>query len=113
MAGRFVREWDARDPKASIALVHGLAEHSGRYEHVGRAFADAGYSVRAVDIHGHGRSEGFPGHVTNVAQWHDDTAHALEEAEAAAPGRPVFLTGHSLGSLISSSFVVAFEPRIG
>ena len=71
---RFIRDWDAAEPKGSIALVHGLAEHSGRYEHVGRAFADAGYSVRAVDIQGHGRSEGFPGRVANVAQWHDDVA---------------------------------------
>jgi acylglycerol lipase len=112
MTGRFVRSWDAETPKAAIALVHGLAEHTGRYEHVGRAFADAGYSVRAVDIRGHGRSEGFPGHVTNVAQWHDDAAHVLEEAEAAAPGKPLFLTGHSLGSLITASLVVAFEPHI-
>jgi alpha-beta hydrolase superfamily lysophospholipase len=112
MIGRFVRGWDAESPKAAIALVHGLAEHTGRYEHVGGTFAAAGYSVRAVDIRGHGRSEGFPGQVTNVAQWHDDTAHVLEEAEASAPGTPVFLTGHSLGSLISASFVVAFEPNI-
>jgi acylglycerol lipase len=112
MTGRFVRAWDAESPTAAIALVHGLAEHTGRYEHVGGAFAAAGFSVRAVDIHGHGRSEGFPGRVTNVAQWHDDTAHALEEAAASAPGTPVFLTGHSLGSLISASFVVAFEPNI-
>ena len=112
MTERFVRAWDAADPKAAIALIHGMAEHSGRYEYVGRAFADAGYSTRAVDLHGHGRAEGFPGQVASAAQWYDDTAHALEEAEAAADGRPVFLLGHSLGSLIASSFVVAFEPNI-
>jgi len=112
MAGRFVRKWDAREPKASVALIHGLAEHSGRYEHVGRALAGAGYSVRAVDIYGHGRSDGFPGHVANVAQWHDDTAFALECAEEAAPDKPVFLLGHSLGSLITASFVTNFEPSI-
>ena len=107
-----MRSWDADSPKASIALVHGMAEHSGRYEHVGRAFADAGYSVRAVDIHGHGRSAGFPGRVDNLAQWHDDAAAALEAAEEAAPGRPRFLLGHSLGTLIAASFVAAFEPNI-
>src|SRR5207247_1447410 len=87
------------------ALVHGLAEHSGRYEHVGAAFTAAGYSVRAVDIRGHGRSEGWPGQVSGVAGWHEDTAAAIEEARGAAPGRPVFLLGHSLGSLIVASFV--------
>jgi lysophospholipase len=111
-AGRFVRAWDAESPKAAIALVHGLAEHSGRYEHVGQAFARAGYSVRAVDIHGHGRSEGFPGQVTGVAQWHDDTAAVLEAAQEAASGTALFLLGHSLGSLIAASFVASFEPAI-
>ena len=50
MGSPFIRSWDAADPKAAVAIVHGLAEHSGRYEHVGLAFAGAGYSVRAVDI---------------------------------------------------------------
>ena len=109
---RFIRAWDAGSPKAGVALVHGLAEHSGRYEHVGEAFARAGYSVRAVDIHGHGRSEGFPGKVSGVARWHDDTAAVLEAARDAASGRPIFLLGHSLGSLIAASFVASFEPRI-
>jgi alpha-beta hydrolase superfamily lysophospholipase len=112
MAGRFERGWDAEAPKGTVAIVHGIAEHSGRYEHVGRALAEGGYSTRAVDLHGHGRSEGFPGHVENLAQWHDDTAFVLERARGAAAGRPVFLLGHSLGSLISASFVAAFEPNI-
>jgi len=114
MTERFVRSWDpeAGTSKAAIALIHGLAEHSGRYEHVGRAFADAGYAVRAVDIHGHGHGEGFPGHVENLGQWHDDTAYALDRAEDAVTDGPVFLLGHSLGSLIATSFVVAYEPNI-
>ena len=109
---RFIRAWDASEPKAAIALVHGLAEHSGRYEHVGAAFAESGYSVRAVDIHGHGRSPGWPGRVTGVAQWHDDTAAALDAARSAAPGKPPFLLGHSLGSLIAASFIVEEQPEI-
>src|SRR5438874_11091305 len=112
MTGRFMREWDAREPKGSIAIVHGMAEHSGRYEHVGRALVAAGYSVRAPDIRGHGRSEGWPGQVTGVDQWHEDAAAALEAAAGAAPGKPVFLLGHSLGSLIAASYVVTFEPAI-
>ena len=107
-----MRSWDAAAPTAGVALVHGLAEHSGRYEHVGRTLAGAGYSVRAVDIRGHGRSPGWPGHVTGAAQWHDDTAAALAEARDAAPGKPLFLLAHSLGSLIAASFVAAFQPEI-
>src|SRR5206468_6599578 len=105
MAEPFTRRWDAAEPKGVIALVHGLAEHSGRYEHVGTAFTAAGYTVRAVDIRGHGHSEGWPGKVSGAADWHEDTAYAIKRAREAAPGRPVFLLGHSLGSLIVASFV--------
>jgi alpha-beta hydrolase superfamily lysophospholipase len=109
---RFVRAWDPGSPKAAVALVHGLAEHSGRYEHVGRALTDAGYSVRAVDLHGHGRSDGFPGQVSGVDRWHDDTRAVLDLAREAAPRTPVFLLGHSLGSLIAASYVASFRPDI-
>src|SRR5438552_4032100 len=104
MAQPFLRAWDATQPKAAIGLVHGLAEHSGRYEHVGRALAEAGYTVRAVDIRGHGRSEGWPGRVNGASDWHEDTRAVLDAAGQSAPGRPLFLIAHSLGSLIAASF---------
>ena len=112
-AETFLRSWDpASTPKGAVALVHGLAEHSGRYEYVGRALADAGYAVRAVDIRGHGRSPGFPGHVSGLADWHEDTAVALAAAREAAPGGPLFLLGHSLGSVIAASYVAKEQPAI-
>src|SRR5437588_9466294 len=112
MPGRFIRSWDPSEPAGAIALIHGLAEHSGRYDHVGRALADAGYAVRAVDIRGHGRSEGFPGRVSDVGPWHEDTAAILERTTEAAAGKPTFLLAHSLGSLIAASFVAALQPDI-
>src|SRR5438445_5460398 len=112
MGSPFIRSWDAADPKAAVAIVHGLAEHSGRYEHVGLAFGGAGYSVRAVDIRGHGQSEGWPGKVAGVADWHEDTAFALDAAREAATGTPLFLLAHSLGSLIAASFVAQRSPEI-
>jgi alpha-beta hydrolase superfamily lysophospholipase len=39
-------------------LVHGYAEHSGRYEHTGASLANAGYAVHAFDLRGHGQSGG-------------------------------------------------------
>ena len=55
----FEREWEPEgDPRAVVALVHGLGEHSGRYEHVAARFTGAGLAVRAIDLRGHGRSPG-------------------------------------------------------
>jgi len=54
------RHWPVLDgePWASMLLVHGLAEHSGRYEHVGAQLAAAGLEVVAIDHRGFG----IPGH---------------------------------------------------
>jgi acylglycerol lipase len=109
---RFIRAWDAVSPKGAVAVVHGMAEHSGRYEHVAAALTEAGYSVRAVDLRGHGESPGWPGHVSGAVDWHDDTAVALEAATEASAGGPVFLVGHSMGSLIAASYVVKHTPHI-
>jgi alpha-beta hydrolase superfamily lysophospholipase len=107
----FIREWDASSPKGTIALIHGQAEHSGRYEYVGRALAAAGYSVRAVDLRGHGQAEGWPGRVSGVGDWHEDTEAALRAASDAAPNAPRFLLAHSLGSIIAASYVAARSPE--
>ena len=59
-AGRtlFRRSWLPAAPRARAAAVHGFAEHSGRYEHVGAWFAARGCAVHAYDHQGHGRSDG-------------------------------------------------------
>jgi alpha-beta hydrolase superfamily lysophospholipase len=102
---RFFRDWPAADPKAAVALLHGLAEHSGRYEHAAARLNAAGYTVMAVDIRGHGRSAGWPGEVGGPDDWIADTKALLERTRAAAGERPVFLMGHSLGALIAAVYV--------
>ena len=103
---RFFREWPAASPKAAVALVHGIAEHSGRYDHVARRLNEAGYSVVAVDISGHGRSAGWPGMVEGLDDWVADAKAVLERARRAAGDRPMFLMGHSLGALIAAAYVI-------
>ncbi len=112
MATPFTREWEAPDPRAAIALAHGLAEHSGRYEHVGARLAGAGYSVYTADLRGHGRSEGWPGNVSGLTDWLEDAAAIVARAREAAAGRPVFLFGHSLGALIGASYVMRHPDAV-
>jgi alpha-beta hydrolase superfamily lysophospholipase len=105
MADRFYRTWEADRPRAVVALIHGIAEHSGRYEHVGGRLWAAGYTVVGVDLTGHGRSPGWPGQVSGLADWLDDAKALVERARSLAEGRPVFLLGHSLGALVAASHV--------
>ncbi len=93
-------------PKATLAIVHGFGEHSGRYGHVVDWYVPRGYNVFAFDLRGHGRSPGKRGHVDSFAQVHDDISTFLDLARQAAPERPLFLVGHSMGGLIVLHFVL-------
>jgi alpha-beta hydrolase superfamily lysophospholipase len=101
------------DAWASVLLVHGLAEHSGRYEHVGRQLAGAGLDVEAYDQRGFGGSDGRRGYVERWSRTHDDLEDRLTavRARATAGGRPVALFGHSLGALIALGYSLADPGR--
>jgi acylglycerol lipase len=100
----FERAWDPEgSPRATVALVHGLGEHSGRYEHVAARFTAAGLAVRAIDLRGHGRSPG-PRGATRF-----DPAVADLEALVRRCDAPVFVYGHSLGAMIAALWLVR-EP---
>jgi len=98
------RTWRADQPKATLLLLHGIAEHSGRYEHVGATLAKAGFSVRAIDHHGHGRSGGKRGHVDGIDVFLDDIEDNLSDLRTA--GLPVALMAHSMGGLLATTYCV-------
>jgi len=100
-----VRRWSVADPKRIVVLVHGLGEHSGRYEHVAARLAADGAVVYAPDHYGHGHSAGERGLVDDVESIVDDVSRVVEEARSEYPGLPVALLGHSLGGMIATRFV--------
>ncbi len=105
-----VRSWPVRgDPWAVVLLVHGLSEHSGRYEHVGSWLADAGLEVHAYDHRGFGGSGGRRGHVDRWSQLLSD----LEERVVSVrrPGLPLVLYGHSMGGLICVEYAASERPQ--
>ena len=106
------RHWPvAGDPWASIVLVHGIAEHSGRYEHVGQWLAAAGLAVHAYDQRGFGGSGGRRAYIERWSRNHDDLEEVLLAVRRGAPDRPVALFGHSLGGLIALGYVVPDRLR--
>ncbi|MEV0250682.1 lysophospholipase [Nocardia sp. NPDC050712] len=88
------------ETRATVVLVHGVAEHSGRYVHVGTRLADAGFAVYALDHVGHGKSEGGKANIGTLSGSADNVEAMLELAAREQPGVPRFLLGHSMGSLI-------------
>ncbi len=103
-----VRHWPVAsgEPWASMLLVHGLAEHSGRYEHVGTWLAEAGIDTYAYDQRGFGASGGARASVDRWSQLHDDLEERIVGIRSIAPTRPLVLFGHSLGGLVSLGYVL-------
>ena len=104
----FVQSWEPDgEPRALVALAHGLAEHSGRYnELVGRLVA-RGLAVYALDHRGHGRSGGRRSFVERFEWLVADYAARAEVARAAWPGRDLLLLGHSMGGAIALATALA------
>ncbi len=94
--------------RAAVLVLHGIAEHSGRYEHVGDRLASHGFEVVAIDHRGYGRSGGRRGHVDSWSQFLDDVQDQL--ARVRELDLPTVLLGHSMGGLIATSYVVDERP---
>lgn len=96
-------EYFAADGPAAALVVHGYAEHCGRYREVANVLTGLGLSTLTFDLRGHGRSEGQRGHVRTFDDYLDDIEAALGELErrAGAAARRVLLVAHSNGSLAS------------
>jgi alpha-beta hydrolase superfamily lysophospholipase len=107
------RVWDVDDPKAIVVIAHGYAEHSGRYDHVGTALAQAGYAAWALDHAGHGLSKGDErGNVGSVEDAIADMDEFVLMASASAPSLPVFLIGHSMGGMLAIAYAEQHQDRL-
>lgn len=85
------------EPRAIVAVLHGLGEHSGRYAHVAAALVDAGYAVHALDHRGHGKSDGKRAYLKSYDEFMRDLVQFRALIEAEHPGKPLVVLGHSMG----------------
>ena len=104
-----LRDWPLTDlsgARAQVLIVHGLGEHSGRYEHVAQKLNSWGYAVRSFDLWGHGLSDGERGSMRDEHAMLDDLAAVVDHTrKTMPPGQPLVLLGHSLGGLLAARFV--------
>ncbi|THB65976.1 MAG: alpha/beta fold hydrolase, partial [Spirochaetaceae bacterium] len=98
--------WPTDNPRGLLVIVHGLAEHAGRYDAFARYMNQRKIAVVAYDQRGHGRTaanggkHGFvaPRQTTNILL--ADINRAIAWARQLVPGAPLVLMGHSMGSLL-------------
>lgn len=109
----FAQGWEPdKKPKAAVALLHGLGEHSGRFAHVGEAFAKAGYALMGMDLRGHGRTGGPRGHTPSADAYVRDIDLFLQHVGERYPGLPLFLYGHSLGAILLLYYTLRRRPNV-
>jgi len=116
-----VRHWPADEvevggawagpPWASVLLVHGLGEHSGRYEQVGDQMAGAGLEVTSYDHRGMGGSGGRRGDIARWSRYHEDLGERLADVRAAA-GPPTVPGTRSKRSTRLSPTAATSKPPI-
>ena len=108
----YVQGWEPdAQPKAIVALVHGLGEHIGRYAHVGKALTDAGYVLVGFDLRGHGKTVSARGHFPSLNVVMQDIRQFFQFISQRYPNLPQFLYGHSLGGLLSLTY--ATQNKVG
>lgn len=104
------RSWVPDDPQRGILIVHGLGEHSGRWDHVAAFFVERGYAVSSFDLRGHGESEGVRAYANSFDDFIDDVA-GIVTSGLVRTDLPWVLYGHSLGGLISAYYLAGDGPH--
>ena len=100
------------EPKAILLVVHGLAEHSGRYMNVVNHLVPSGYAVYGIDHIGHGKSDGKRVYVERFQDYTKTLKNYFDMVREWQPKKPIFLIGHSMGGLISAAYLLEHQDEL-
>ncbi len=105
----YFHQWTG-DAEANLVLIHGMGEHSGRYKSFASYFVERGINVYAIDLFGHGKTEGPRGHTPKMEDylWQIDFIVGMIQQLKA----PLFLYGHSMGGGLVLNYLFRKNPRI-
>jgi alpha-beta hydrolase superfamily lysophospholipase len=109
----FLQAWMPDHPKASMLLVHGLAEHSGRYHSLVEMLTEIDVAVFTFDGRGHGKSAaGKPdAYFSSAEDYLLDIDVLFGKAKNYLKGLPAFLYGHSMGGGFVAAYVLKYNPE--
>jgi len=108
----FYQTWIPEKSKAVVQVVHGFAEHSGRYMNVVNQLTPLGYVIYANDHRGHGKSDGKRNYVDYFDQYIEDEKKLYDLIKNKHHNLPIFMLGHSMGSMIALVFTKKYEPLL-
>lgn len=109
----YLQAWIPDAPKASLLLVHGLGEHSGRYAPLVKELGKAEVAVFTFDGRGHGKSAvGRPdAFFASYRDYLQDIDALFAKVCQYFPGIPVFIFGHSMGGGLVAAYALDYQPK--
>jgi acylglycerol lipase len=99
--------------KAVLLILHGLADHSSRFNNLVNRFLPEGYAIYGYDQRGHGRSPGLKGYIDGFSCFVNDLDCFLKYIKKKHPENEIYLVGHSVGGLIATNFAVFHQAELG
>ncbi|MFX0137245.1 MAG: alpha/beta hydrolase [Candidatus Hodarchaeota archaeon] len=100
------------NPKAIVQIVHGLAEHSNRYLNVVNELVPKGYIIYASDLRGHGKTESLKAYTDKFDYFIEDQKIFFDLIKEKEPSLPIFLLGHSMGSIIARIYATTYSEGL-
>jgi acylglycerol lipase len=99
-------------PRAVLVLVHGLADHGGRYQNLVNALVPAGYALYAIDQRGHGKSAGKRCCVRRFDDYVSDLDSFVDIVRKENPAGKIYLVAHSMGGIVATAYAEEHQDKL-
>lgn len=97
--------------KYVLTVIHGMGEHGARYDSFAEFFVKKAFVVTAVDLRGHGESEGKRGHTTSFTHILEDIDDFIKMQESQFDGLKQILYGYSFGGNFLLNYLLTKETN--
>ena len=105
-------------PIGHVHVIHGMAEHIGRYEDFARFLVAKGFAVSGHDQRGHGKTAQRSGTVGFFAERGgfdrvvEDAKEIIDHAKGEFGELPLIVFGHSMGSFVARRYIQLHSESI-
>ena len=99
----FSQSWTADRSVTDLVLIHGVGEHSARYQWTAEKLNEKGINVHSFDLRGHGQSEGERAYISSFEEFTQDVHSFI--SNILLKNETFFLLGHSMGGLIVAKYL--------
>jgi len=101
----YTQKWVLASPAYKLLFIHGMGEHSGRYDHLAQFLNEANISFYALDLPGHGQSSGKRGHIHKYKEYMDVIDAYIKALNITSDDKLV-LMGHSMGGNLCANYLL-------